>query len=78
MSAKTTLQQYRNNLKSKTKAESKKLSKEAVEGSFVQRSRACLKEIDRVQSENIPLIRSVMLHVLPRLFPKDVLLIELN
>lgn len=42
------------------------------------RSRSCLREIDRVESEENTLVESILLHELPQLFPKDALLVELN
>jgi len=51
---------------------------DSKEGPFVQQSRACLREIDRAGNEGGTLVESVMVHALPQLFPKDVLLVELN
>ena len=46
--------------------------------SFVQRSRTCLREMDRVEGEENTMVESYLLHELPQLFPKGALLIELN
>ena len=51
---------------------------ESAHYSYIRQARSTLNEIDRVQMEKKPLVASTMLHSLPQLFPKDVLIHELE
>ena len=53
-------------------------SSEPEASSYIDRSRALLREIDRVHLEEKPLVASIMLHSMPQLFPKGVLIKELE
>ena len=46
--------------------------------SYIECARCTLNEIDRVEMEETPLVASIILHSLPQLFPKDVLIDELE
>lgn len=46
--------------------------------SYIERSRTLLREIDRVHLDEKPLVASKMLHSMPQLFPKGVLIEELE